>query len=174
MALLHVSHPLAQTCGGSGHHICFFSNISWTPWVLDPIKIPICAPPGCTLLHPCNRNTPRFGTSLLSVFTETLIQTHPLSGFLNPMKHPPISVTPLSLDSPAQLLQGPQVSLGGSSELRPLDRYIVQKWEKTVLQYVLLTLTHDRMALGLLFMGPSSHGKRYQSESTQSFLSDSF
>ena len=39
MALLHVSLPPAQACGVRASYI-FFSNISWTPWVLDLIINP--------------------------------------------------------------------------------------------------------------------------------------
>ena len=36
MALLHVSHPPVQTCGGEDIP-CIFFSISWTLWVLDSI-----------------------------------------------------------------------------------------------------------------------------------------
>ena len=48
-ALLHVSLPPAQACGGEGILYVFF-NISWTPWVLDPITNPYLGPP--SWLHP--------------------------------------------------------------------------------------------------------------------------
>ena len=61
MALLHVSHPRAQT---SYIYIFFFSSISWTHWVLDPIINPhLGSPPlGCTLLqcHCWNRHETRY------------------------------------------------------------------------------------------------------------------
>ena len=47
-----VPSPLAQACGGEDILYVFFSNISWTPRVLDPSQIPSWGPPlGCTLLH---------------------------------------------------------------------------------------------------------------------------
>ena len=45
MALLHVSVPPAQTCGGEDILYMYFSSISWTPWVLDPITNPYLGPP---------------------------------------------------------------------------------------------------------------------------------
>ena len=54
MALLHVSYPLVQTCGGEG--ILYNFNISWTPGVLNPMTNPfLCVwegwGAGCTLLE---------------------------------------------------------------------------------------------------------------------------
>ena len=51
MALLHVSHPPAQTCGGE-NILYFFSSISWTlssgPHYKSLFEVPL----GCTLLQP--------------------------------------------------------------------------------------------------------------------------
>ena len=43
MALLHVSLPPAHACGDEDI-LYIFSNISWTPWVLDPITNPYLGP----------------------------------------------------------------------------------------------------------------------------------
>ena len=45
-----------------GHHIFFFSNISWTPWVLDPITNPYLGP---RLGLPCYRLTSSFLDSFI-------------------------------------------------------------------------------------------------------------
>ena len=53
MALLHVSYPPAQSGGGEDilYTYIFFSNISWTPWVLGPITNPYLGVPPLTA--PC-------------------------------------------------------------------------------------------------------------------------
>ena len=52
MALFHVSHPPWFRLVGWGHPIYIFSNISWTPWVLDPITNPSLRP--SSWLHPAS------------------------------------------------------------------------------------------------------------------------
>ena len=57
MALFHVSHPPWLRPVGARTSYIHFSNISWTPQVLDPITIPSWGPPlGCTLFHPLSKN----------------------------------------------------------------------------------------------------------------------
>ena len=52
MALFHVSHPPAQTCGGKDILYKYFFLIFLGHRVLDPITNPYVVPPlGCTLLH---------------------------------------------------------------------------------------------------------------------------
>ena len=52
MALFHVSHlPWLRLVGVRTSYI-HFSNISWTPWVLDPITSPFLGPP--SWLHPAS------------------------------------------------------------------------------------------------------------------------
>ena len=56
MALLHVSHPPAQTCGGEDIiYIYIYFNISWTPSSLDPITNPYLGPH--PLAAPCYNTT---------------------------------------------------------------------------------------------------------------------
>ena len=53
MALFHVSHPPWLRLVGVRTSYIHFSNISWTPRVLDPITNPFLGPLGCTLLQDC-------------------------------------------------------------------------------------------------------------------------
>ena len=48
--LCSMCYPPAQTCGGEDIQYIYFSNISWTPWVLDPTTNPHLGTP--TWLHP--------------------------------------------------------------------------------------------------------------------------
>ena len=61
MALLHVSLPQLRLVGW-GHPIYIFSNISWTPWVLDPIKNPYLGP--SSWLHPVTLGSHMFRETL--------------------------------------------------------------------------------------------------------------
>ena len=54
MALLHVSHPPAQICGGEAILYIYFSNISWTLSSEPHYKSLFGAPFGCTLLQKYN------------------------------------------------------------------------------------------------------------------------
>ena len=57
MALFHVSHPPWLRLVGLRTSYIYFSNISWTPWVLDPITNPFLGP--SSWLHP---------TSIINMF----------------------------------------------------------------------------------------------------------
>ena len=59
MALLRVSHPPVQTCGGED--ILYF-YISWTPRVLDPVTNPSLGGPGCIPLQSAMTALPLFTT----------------------------------------------------------------------------------------------------------------
>ena len=65
MALLHVSHPPNSDLWGWVHPIYIFSNISWTPWVLDPIINPYLGPP--SWLHPVIQSCPQNSFSHLKI-----------------------------------------------------------------------------------------------------------
>ena len=52
MALFHVSHPPWLRLVGVRTSYIHFSNISWTPWVLDPITNPFLGP--SSWLHPAS------------------------------------------------------------------------------------------------------------------------
>ena len=52
MALFHVSHPPWLRLVGVRTSYIYFSNISWTPWVLDPITNPFLGP--SSWLHPAS------------------------------------------------------------------------------------------------------------------------
>ena len=50
--VLCVPSPLAQACGGEDILYIYISNISWTPWALDPITNPFLWP--SSWLHPAS------------------------------------------------------------------------------------------------------------------------
>ena len=53
MALFQVSHPPWLRLVGVRTSYIYFSNISWTPWVLDPVTNPFLGP--SSWLHPASQ-----------------------------------------------------------------------------------------------------------------------
>ena len=67
-----VSSPLAQACGG-GTSYTHFSNISWTPRVLDPITNPFLGP--SSWLHPASLGAR--GSTRWHLLKAQCMMTHP-------------------------------------------------------------------------------------------------